>query len=66
MYIYAQTKNYKMHIYAEKKVIEVKNEVKRNFLGRNDGDFKNRFLNLMINLFLGCSEGCSEKGYAGM
>ena len=33
-----------MYIYTKKKVIEIKNKVKRNFLGRNGGgDFKNRF-----------------------
>ena len=35
--MHGQIKNYKIHMYTKKKVTEVKNEVKRNFLGRNDG-----------------------------
>ena len=36
-------------MYTKKNVIEIKNEIKCNFLGRNDGDdFKNRFLDLRM------------------
>ena len=38
-----------MYIYTKKKVIEIKNEVKCNFLGRNDGvTLRKRFLDLRI------------------
>ena len=37
IYTYAKIKNCRMYIYTKKKVIEVKNDAKRNFLVRNDG-----------------------------
>ena len=53
MHIYTNKKILNVNINKEK-IIEVKNEVKHNHLGRK-ADFKKRFLNIKINLFLGYS-----------
>ena len=36
IYTYTQIQNYKVYIYIKKKLKRIKNEVKRNYLDRND------------------------------